>query len=276
MNDIDKLTDTYSQAIEHLRSTSKWILTVFAAIAGVLVAGLQLSNLSKVEPDYLAISAGAFLFALAAVLRVVWMTVQVLGTGTVTERSLEEIATKSTDIPLNNSILLGGYDTVKDFLNNYKSVAFRYLEAEKKNDRVTIGELKDSITKLNYYLDRLLLAAKYAMVLKSFREAIKWLFGCAVVAAIAIGVFAWATGQKNTPPFLIYQAPPSDASLTLTSLGKKMLRGSLGQHCVEQAKIPVILLSVQDGKIEVVTTPGECKVAKFTVGIDMGTVRTFP
>ena len=43
MNYIDKLSDTYGKAIENIRGTSKWILSVFAAIAGVLVVGLQLS-----------------------------------------------------------------------------------------------------------------------------------------------------------------------------------------------------------------------------------------
>ena len=61
MSGPEKLAETYSEAIEHLRSTSKWILSVFAAVAGVLVAGLQLSSLGKVEPSYLAVSAPAFL-----------------------------------------------------------------------------------------------------------------------------------------------------------------------------------------------------------------------
>jgi hypothetical protein len=63
MDDLEKIAETYCKAIDHLRNTSKWILSVFATVAGVLVAGLQLSNLGKIESHYLTIAAGAFFVA---------------------------------------------------------------------------------------------------------------------------------------------------------------------------------------------------------------------
>ncbi len=204
---------------------------------------------------------------------VVWRTVEVLGAGSVNEKTVREIATTEKDVPLDDTILLGGYENVGSFLDNYKIVSKNYVIAEGANDTAAIAGLKDSVARLNYHLDILLLAAKYAMVLKSYKKAIKWLFGCAVAAAVAIGVFAWATGQKTTP-LSVFQSPPSAASVTLTASGNKMLKDTLGQQCVEQATIPVILLSIQDGKFEVVTTPSDtCRVARFTITMDIGQVQ---
>src|SRR5208337_3831995 len=191
MTDLEKVRETYNQATEHLRSTSKWILSVFAAVAGVLVAGLQLSNLGKVESPYLAVSSFAFFVALVAVLVVIWMTVRVLGTGTVTEPILRNLATRSTDIPLNDRLLLGGYSTANQFLDKYKSLCDEYEEAQKNGDKKTVERLKDEVIRLDYHKTYLLLVARHAMVLKAFKQAIRGLFVCAAVAAMAIGVFAW-------------------------------------------------------------------------------------
>jgi hypothetical protein len=276
MSNLEKLSESYSKAIEHMRSTAKWILSVFAAVAGVLVAGLQLSNLGKVETFHLAVSALAFLTALIAIMRIIWKTVRVLGTGTVTEKSLVDFAAQQTDIPLNDPLLLGGYKTVVEFINKYKELGFDYEKAQKENDPTAVERLKGAVAELNYHRTYLLLVAKYAMVLQSFNQAIRGLFFYAVVAAIAIGVFAWATGQKTTA-HLIFQSPPSAASVTLTASGKKLLKDSLGEKCVEQTTIPVIVLSAQDGKFEVITTPSaQCKVSKFTVDMSIGTVKSTP
>jgi hypothetical protein len=274
MTDLEKLKEEYSQSVEYLRSTSKWILSVFAAVAGVLVAGLQLYNLGKVESPYLAFSACAFFVALVAVLVIIGMTVRVLGTGTVTESILRDFAKKSTDIPLNDRLLLGGYSTVDEFLDKYKSLCKEYEKAEDDGNKKTAEQLKNEISGLDYHLTRLLLTARFAMVRKAFKQAIRGLFVCAAVAVMAIGVFAWATTQKPLTQ-LILQSPPSAASVTLTASGKKLLKDSFGEQCVQQASIPVIILSVQDGKFEVITTPSaKCRVSKFTISMDIGTVQS--
>ena len=167
-----------------------------AAVAGVLVTGVQLSNIGKVESPYLAVSACAFFVALAAVLVIIGMTVRVLGTGTVTESILRDFAPKSSDIPLNDPLLLGGCSTVDRFLDKYKSLCKEYEKADDDGNKKTAKELKNEISGLNYNLTHLLLVAKLAMVRKAFKQAIRVLFVCAAVAAMAIGVFAWATSQK--------------------------------------------------------------------------------
>lgn len=273
MESVDKLKEEYRLAIEHLRNTSKWILTVFAAVAGVLVAGLQLSNLGKVEFPYLAVSACAFLVALVAVLVIINKTVRVLRIGTVTESILRDFAPKSKDIRLNDPSLLCGYENVDDFIDNYIKLRSDYLEAQNKGDQKTVERLIKKVMTFDYHNTQLFCLAKYAIVLKAFKEAIQWLFVCAVVAAIAIGVFAWATGQ-NPSVQIILQSPPSAAAVTLNASGRNLLTDSLGQQCVEQTPIPVIILSIQDGRFEVVTIPSaKCRVAKFTVDKNIGNIK---
>ena len=177
---------------------------------------------------------------------VIWLTVRVLGSGTVTEQSLREFANQSTEIPLNDPLILGGYNTVDAFVKAYKSACTEYQKAQ-QDDKAAVERLKDRVIELDYHRKYLLLVTKYAMVLKSFKQAIRGLFVCAVVAAIAIGVFGWATGQRTTA-CLTFRSPPSAASVTLTDSGKRLLKDSLGQYCVDQGTIPVILLSIQDGK----------------------------
>jgi len=275
MDDLEKIAETYSKAIDHLRNTSKWILSVFATVAGVLVAGLQLSNLGKIETHYLTIAAGAFFVALMAVLVIIGMTIKVLGTGTVTEKILRDFVPKSKDINLNDPLLLGGYKKVDEFLDAYKKVNDEYVTAQKSRNQKTVEQLQNQITRLDYSKTYLLYVAKYAMVLKAFKDAIRGLFVCAVIASIAIGIFAWATSQGQKPPTqTIFQSPPSSVSLTLTAAGRKLMKDSLGEQCVDQAQIPVIMLSLQDGRIDVVTTPSaKCRVARFNVGTDIGKVQ---
>jgi hypothetical protein len=268
----------YDKAVTNYRETAKWILSVFAAIAGVLLAGLQLSNLGKADAPYLTIAAIAAAFALGAVGAIIWLATTVLASGVVTETSLRAYprTVGSKDINLNDKLLLDGYDTVVAFLDDYTIIGAQYEQARKNNDQATVTRLTPKIKQLVQTRSTLLPIARYAIVLRSFNVAMRWMFVCGIVAAIAIGVFAWATNQKSVTN-TIFQEPPSTAAVTLTTTGQAALKDSLGADCVAQPQVAVILLSVADGKFEVVTIPSNiCQVAKFTVDADTGTVQSSP
>jgi hypothetical protein len=268
----------YDKAVTNYRDTAKWILSVFAAIAGVLLAGLQLSNLGKADAPYLTIAAIAAAFALGAVGVIIWLATTILASGVVTETSLRAYprTVGSKDINLNDNLLLDGYETVDAFLKDYKSIGAQYEQARKDDDKATVTNLTPKIKKLIQTRSTLLPIARYAMVLRSFNIAMQWMFVCGIVAAIAIGVFAWATNQKSVTN-TIFQGPPSAASVKLTDAGQAALKDSLGEDCVKLPQVAVILLSVAEGKFEVVSIPSStCKVAKFTVDADTGTVQSSP
>jgi len=269
------LAERFDKSVAHLRDVAKWILTVFAAVAAVLLAGLQLSSIGKVEPGYLLGASLAALLGLGSVLRVVWLSASVLVSGIVNETSLRSYATKKLtkgDIELNDPLLLDGYSKVANFLDDYKRIGSEYERALSRNQKARSKRLEPQVERLVRTMNNLIPAARYAFVLHSFNKAMAGMFYWALIAAVSIGAFAWATNQYPLSD-TVFQAPPSPALLSLTADGMDALAGSLGSACVSQPSIPVILLSVEDGKFAVVSIPSDsCQIAKFTVDSKSGTL----
>jgi hypothetical protein len=71
-----------ASAIDQLRSTAKWLATALAAIAAVLLGGLQLSSIGKTGHLALAVIGGVS--ALVATGRALWLVTRVLTPVTVT------------------------------------------------------------------------------------------------------------------------------------------------------------------------------------------------
>ena len=275
----DTSENPFAKSVQLLYDTSKWILTVFAAVAAVLVAGLQISSIGKVESTYLLISLVAFVVALSCVGRIIWLIIRVITGNTVTPQTVTAFASQPVsinDVNLNNKDLLGGYEKVGPFMEYYEEVADKYLKAINSNDKKTVSKLKPQVIKNNEIIENLMPIARYAIALRNFHQAIRGMFFYGVITAVAIGVFAWATNQKPAT-ITIFHEPPSAVSVILTTAGKTALENSLGSDCVAQPKISVILMDVADGKFDVVTIPTDkCKVAKFTVDGDTGLIQSPP
>jgi hypothetical protein len=105
-----------ADAINRYRDLAKWLITVFAAIGGLLVAGSQLSSLGKLdlEDDWVRLLAAALGLALALAMAV-WLVTRSLSILRPVEMSLdslvgdEAIAAKFDAMP---SILPFGAATV--------------------------------------------------------------------------------------------------------------------------------------------------------------------
>jgi hypothetical protein len=209
------------------------------------------------------------------VLAVVWLAFNVLMAGTVTKEGLLEYASRDKtppDINLNDPLMLGGYTKVADFLKDYEEIGKQYNVAKQAQDKQEMSKLEPKTIRLVTTWKSLRPIARYAIVLHRFHQTTRGMFVGAAIAAIAIGVFTWATSRVTlTNP--IFQEPPSAVSVTLTEAGKRALREGLGGECVEQSAIAGILLSIEGGSFEVVTIPSsQCRVAKFTVDADTGSV----
>lgn len=271
--------EEFEKAREHLRDTAKWILSTFAVVAGALLAGLQLTSLGKAAGPHLIVAAGAFLVALSAVMGIILRTVNVVVSTSVNEETVQDYQEKrkTEEIDLDSKLLLDGYEKAKDFLRAYRTKCEDYEVAKKEHNAAAVKKLEPDVKKLIGTWTNFGPVASYAFTRRSFKKAVRGLVVLSPIAGVAIFFFAWATSQQEMKTHPIFQSPPSPASVTLTSFGKKALKAGLGERCVEQGSIPVILLSVQDGKFEVVTTPSvACKVAKFTVGMDVASVRSSP
>jgi MFS family permease len=70
--------DQYRTAIEGYRNVIKWVLSSFAAVAGALIAGLQLSALGQLEGEALGWALFGVTLALGGVVAIILFAVQVL------------------------------------------------------------------------------------------------------------------------------------------------------------------------------------------------------
>jgi hypothetical protein len=113
----------YAAAVDRMRETAKWIITIFGGLGALLIAGTQLSNVGKLKvnnavqaiwkgietgrleansvPDVVRLCAALLggLVALAAIARIIWAATNVMITGEVTLAQLEEIEQKNNRAP---------------------------------------------------------------------------------------------------------------------------------------------------------------------------------
>ena len=84
-----KAGDQSAAASEQLRSTAKWLATALAAIAGVLLAGLQVTSLGKADKPWLAVMGAGV--ALLATGWAIWRITRVLTPVTVLLSELPDL-----------------------------------------------------------------------------------------------------------------------------------------------------------------------------------------
>lgn len=246
----------FTAAAERIWTNAKWLLAVFAAVAGVLTAGIQLSSLGKLDFGSrlaYAIAAGALALAfvgaiIASVITIItprYMTLSTLvklsGSQTWLGRERHEIAF------VREAGLLGmRYTSLADLETAYK-------EAESKKD----------IDEIYAHIRTVLAAVLYEQVRYAFRRSSIVMLVCATGAAACIGVFAWAANPRENPSKL---ETPSEALVTLSQAGQQELAPIVGRECVK-SPIPVVVLFDDGQSADVVTEPdGHCKLARFTIG----------
>ncbi|HEY7200510.1 MAG TPA: hypothetical protein VIC57_09875 [Candidatus Dormibacteraeota bacterium] len=242
-----------STAVADLRNLAKWLLAVFAAIAGVLTAGTQLSGVGHLQfpSPRLAIAVVCVLLALAAIAIILWLFVEVLTPGHISLTTLAEYEAQHPRSALIRFV------QGSDLLGSYGSVAALKKAFDAKNDRAT----QDSIDSIVRYI---LPACWYQQTRIRFRRAFTIGLPCAVVAAVSVLGFTWAANPvaESGPTQM-----PADAVLTLTATSRALLADRLGSDCGTTSPIRVLVLASSADSYDVVTVPtGQCHPARFTVG----------
>jgi len=243
-----------STAVADLRSLAKWLLAVFAAIAGVLTAGTQLSGVGHLQfpSPRLAIAVVGVLLALVAIAIILWLFVEVLTPGHI---SLTTLAAYEAQHP--RSALIR-FVQGSDLLGPYRSVAALKRAFDDNKDQAT----QDSIDSIVRYI---LPACWYQQTRIRFRRAFTIGLPCAVVAAVSVLGFTWAANPvaESGPTTRM----PADADLTLTATSRALLADRLGSDCGTTSSIRVLVLASSADSYDVVTVPtGQCHAARFTVG----------
>lgn len=264
---------------KQLRETAKWILTGFGAIAAALLAGINLSSISKVSLPYLYFAMISFLVALTAVFLEIYLVSQVLTCGSMNQQQMRRFVNDRQVQKINNLnsiLLLDGYLTVDKFFDDYDEKGARFETARKEKDFKTLGEMNQEMKRMVQTYFNLKDQISFTSVKFTYKKAIQGIFIFGAIAALAIAVFAWSVG-KTPAAVTVFANPPAAAQLTLTEAGQQALAPSLGEKCVTQPAVAVILLSVEGGSFDVVSQPtADCAVVRFKVSADVGQVKTQP
>lgn len=261
----------FAAAVDQMQQTARWLLTVFAAIAGVLLAGTQLSNLGHLTlSDYhLWVAVLAGLLALTLIGRIIWTTAQVLTQGHVTRVDLVHPA-KATQggVELTDLSLLGGYVSVAALLNAYDAVIKDRFTSIEANDTAKVQDDETKVEYLGALVSGLTAAAYYNNVRRLFQEAMRTMFIFGAPAAIAIVGFVWAvnppTPSTATPSAPAVPDQPAEATLRLAGADIAAIT-TVGKPCARKP-IHVIVLSADTGQDDLVTVPtAACKLVRLTV-----------
>jgi hypothetical protein len=294
----------YAEAISHLRDTTKWLVTILAAVAAVLLAGVQFSSIGKLTSESSrtnpAIISG--IIAVLAVALIIAFALNVMKAGRMDSKILERDADK---LGLNEYVYLNNEPNVKSFLDAYQQVQTEQYQARLTPANVSAKADTDiKAQEMSDTMNLLLQIGRYEAIRQAFEKASRYMIICGVVGAIAIMFFLWAINPPatNAVPETSMEAVtpteavmpteavtpietamettqveyrvPSAAYLTLTPYSQKLFASVLGNSCVAKP-IAVVVTAVSDGVYNVMTVPGEgCTLAHFPVAKSTGQLTT--
>lgn len=288
MADTPPNPDPILAGIDRLRDTSKWLIGAYAGVGAILVAGLQLTSLGKVEDDtrlWLAIAGAAA--ALLAVTLGIGAIARVLAPVSVVDNddlgANSEMQTLTASDPLwlkgmapDLQTLRTEYTQALTTYQNARAVARDTPSTEadeaKANARAAMLALFDP-------LDRLRKQVLFNKVQNRFKDAKRLLLLSSLVVAAGVIAFAWAANPsdddqaeaktESSGPEL---AQPSPVTLWIDPDRKslKPLRTALGDTCaLDQVK--ALAVGGSPGHPEVITLPQDnCNAVRFTVTSAVG------
>lgn len=266
----------FTASVDHIRSTAKWTLAAYAAVGAILIAGSQLSSIGKFDLTEwrLWVAVASIVVAIVAIALAVYFVVSVQTAGEVT---LNELANEEAKCGANavhplvarDEALLAGYTNVRHLRDTYYLYVKRLHEASMTDGQEERRAIYDAwVNYLGDVVGQLIAAARYAEVSDQFG---KWLtfkmVGPAVLAGLAVGVFAWAANpEEDTGAAPTAFAVPVLGLLQLNEEERELLTRPLGGAACVAEGIVVIVLSVTEQHAEVVSVPSTgCTPARFTV-----------
>jgi hypothetical protein len=288
MADAEPAKDSLTSATSTISDTAKWLITIFAGVAGVLVAGSQLSSLGKLDlgPRLLAALAGLAL-GIAGAAYAVMNTVPVLTSARV--RLAELAVTQDKDeqrfLQDNAELLLGLANDARELKQRYdialsaRAQAFTRLYANPTDaDLNTQAKVSDAqASNYSQAVGGLLTAARYDRVRRKFEAAQREMLWGGLFAAAGIALFAWAANPPEPPAESSAAVPNSPVAVRvfLTPDGTAALTGILGEACVtDPAGVEAIALEASDSSATLVSIgTASCKVARFSLGSSLGVVK---
>lgn len=201
-------------AIDRHRDIAKYLVGIFAAIGGLLLAGTQLSSLGQLslseDGTRLLVAGCALTIGFAMVIAIVALAVSVL----------EPLEMSLADV-IDDEDLREAADARPGLLGEASSVraleltASRYVDPERREYWQEI-------------IARVVDDAAFRTSQRRFRRALLWMIVCATVAAAAIAVFAYASNPPEEEAQAGPVAKPAPSKVHLAQLSQPSQHSALG------------------------------------------------
>jgi hypothetical protein len=227
--------DPLKPASELIRSAAKWLIGSLGAIGALLIAGSQLSSIGSLQgSDYrLRWAVVGLGVSLAAILLAIWRVTALL---IPTSVGIEELANQWTRARPGQA----GVSRWK----RWRYPAVHYLATHRQylgGDRTrTVPDVRDAwwntsfdeeeIAPIRSLIEGVESIAAYQTLLARFRSARWWISGLVLIAALGIGVFAWAANPAADVAASLRNADLSRADLTGAELREADFTGANLSH----------------------------------------------
>jgi hypothetical protein len=244
-------------AIDRYRDLAKYLVTVFAAIGGLLVAGTQLSTIGSLQwPENLGrivVGGVGFLIAILAAAVIIWKALNVLRP---VEMSFDKVVAKAQ---------AGKVEIPAELLRPYGSIGRLALLIDMSEQGSPTQEgLLDQAAEV---VDK----ASFDEIAGRFHVARFWMLGGALVGTVGIVAFVWgANPPKSETADPIVRPVPTEVVVALTKTGREVLGDSLGKGC-DGHRINAISVGGTENNPRVVTLAQHgCKLAQFSLPPNWG------
>lgn len=302
----------YQPGADKIRTTATWLAGALAAIATVMLAGSQLSDIGTMSPEdepvRFGLAIGAAVVAVAAVAFAVYrltvIQLPALGGLALAAKQARDGKSELVKLAASDPGLRSGRTSVAKLLSDYDKARTDEIDATKAVEQAQLDlglatksseveALKKKIAASQAEVDAAAARAKklrptvvhvvqlatYLDLRAAFAQMRKGVFVAALVAAAAFVTFAWAANPPD--PELsadsALDAVPVYAELRLTQDGVDRHASLLGEDCAATAQaegVPVLALASSSSGVEVVLVPSEdcATAARFVVSSGNGTV----
>jgi hypothetical protein len=243
-------------AIERYRDLAKYLITIFAGVGGLLVAGTQLSAIGALSwedvPERVVAAGIGFLLAIVAVIYIIQKVLRVLSP---VELSLDMVV---------EEVEAGKLTVRKDSLEGFASVRELrdFIDARLSEKRQAEVEALGAAI-----VDQ----GAYDKIKRRFERARKHMLGGALAGTIGIVAFSWgANPPKEETADPISRPVPVEVQLSLTDSGKEVLEEALGKSCNLERVTGLSIGGTETSPRVVVLPRAGCKPAQFSLSDEWG------
>jgi hypothetical protein len=272
-----------SSASERIRETAKWLVVTFGGVAGVLVAGLQLTSLKDTVGDDRTAALLGYGLAVAGALLTILAAAVTLTAG---RRTLHDLGGDGGGFSLRNHLnaiedLRGGFDSIAQLVTQTNEAIRNRTQAwlawrEDPNNAEKRTDYDDALAQASVLVpiaNRLLEVASFEHLRRTWAVCRLFVAAGAVIAAVGVAIFA-ANAEEAEEEEPAIAATPVVGVATLTEGGLAAHRAELGTECSGDGVGVVVTAAEADAYSLVVvpTAENRCGPAEISLKRSEGSV----